>query len=330
MSISAISPGRARRALVLVSLVSAGGCPFFGRPRDEAAGPPRAVEPSWPRRRSPAPAPRARPPPRPSSTRASTRGRRAARPRLRRARAPPGRRATTATAATSRPSPWRRSPSAGTTSTTCPRRMASRHRPRPHARATAARALNGPSVGGDAHHLIETSKEPWRRGLARYDALAGPEAAPTCSRPHGRADPRFQPDGALQTSDRRFPVETGPMQATTQAMQTWRQASSARPTRSGWHPALRREAGSRRRHRSSPAIPRRPSSTSTTRGHRPLRRARRRWRPPWAPSPWPAAHPGARDDGGLRSERTIQRLRHRAGRSARCARSAWATTKIPW
>ncbi len=105
-----------------------------------------------------------------------------------------------------------------------------------------SRGPNGLSVGGDAHHLIETSKEFGGAAFARYDALAGPELRDDLLKTADELTRFQQPDGALRTSDRRFPVETGPMQATTQAMQTWRQAFE-RSADEKWLAPLRRAEG---------------------------------------------------------------------------------------
>jgi hypothetical protein len=105
-----------------------------------------------------------------------------------------------------------------------------------------ARGPNGLSVGGDASYLIETSKEFGGAAFARYDALAGPELRDDLLKTAEELT-RFQDaEGSLRTSDRRFPVETGPMQATTQAMQTWRQAFE-RTADEKWLAPLRKAEG---------------------------------------------------------------------------------------
>jgi squalene-hopene/tetraprenyl-beta-curcumene cyclase len=88
-----------------------------------------------------------------------------------------------------------------------------------------SRGPNGLSVGGDSPtYLIETSKEFGGAAFARYDALAGPELRDDLMTVAAQLTEYQAEDGSLRTSDRRFPVEIGEMQATTQAMQAWRQA----------------------------------------------------------------------------------------------------------
>lgn len=86
------------------------------------------------------------------------------------------------------------------------------------------RGRSGLSVGGDPNHLIETSKEFGGAAFARYDALAGPELRDDLLAVAADLTKYQDKDGSLRTSDRRFPVEIGEMQATTQAMAAWRQA----------------------------------------------------------------------------------------------------------
>ncbi len=105
-----------------------------------------------------------------------------------------------------------------------------------------SRGGNGLSVGGSPTHLIETSKEFGGAAFARYDALVGPELRGDLLKVADELM-RFQAeDGSLRTSDRRFPVETGPMQATTQAMQAWRQAFE-RSADDRWLAPLRKAEG---------------------------------------------------------------------------------------
>jgi squalene-hopene/tetraprenyl-beta-curcumene cyclase len=86
-----------------------------------------------------------------------------------------------------------------------------------------ARGPGGLSVGGGGG-LAETSKEFGGAAFARYDALVGPEVRTDLLKVAAELTAYQDKDGSLRTSDRRFPVEIGEMQATTQAMQTWRQA----------------------------------------------------------------------------------------------------------
>jgi squalene-hopene/tetraprenyl-beta-curcumene cyclase len=105
-----------------------------------------------------------------------------------------------------------------------------------------SRGPNGLSVGGSPSHLIETSKEFGGAAFARYDALAGPELRDDLLKTADELNRYQDTDGSLRTSDRRFPVETGPMQATTQAMQTWRQAFE-RSADEKWLAPLRKAEG---------------------------------------------------------------------------------------
>lgn len=86
-----------------------------------------------------------------------------------------------------------------------------------------SRGKNGLSVGGGTG-LIETSKEFGGAAFARYDALVGGAVRSDLMKVASELTEYQDKEGALRTSDRRFPVEIGEMQATTQAMQTWRQA----------------------------------------------------------------------------------------------------------
>jgi squalene-hopene/tetraprenyl-beta-curcumene cyclase len=86
-----------------------------------------------------------------------------------------------------------------------------------------SRGPNGLSVGGGTG-LIETSKEFGGAAFARYDALVGSELRDDLMKVAAELSDYQNKDGSLRTSDRRFPVEIGEMQATTQALQTWRQA----------------------------------------------------------------------------------------------------------
>jgi squalene-hopene/tetraprenyl-beta-curcumene cyclase len=70
----------------------------------------------------------------------------------------------------------------------------------------------------------DTGKEFGGAAFARYDALVGPEVRKDLLDVAEQLGPLQNEDGSLKTSDHRFPVEIGPMQATTQAMMTWRQA----------------------------------------------------------------------------------------------------------
>jgi Carboxypeptidase regulatory-like domain len=105
-----------------------------------------------------------------------------------------------------------------------------------------SRGPNGLSVEGSPIHLIETSKEFGGAAFARYDALVGPELRGDLIKTAEELTAYQDADGSLRTSDRRFPVETGPMQATTQAMQTWRQAFE-RTADEKWLAPLRKAEG---------------------------------------------------------------------------------------
>jgi len=88
----------------------------------------------------------------------------------------------------------------------------------------------------------DTGKEFGGAAFARYDALAGPELTADLLQVAGELTGFQDAEGSLRTGDRRFPVETGPMQATTQAMQTWRQAFE-RSADDRWLAPLRKAEG---------------------------------------------------------------------------------------
>lgn len=99
------------------------------------------------------------------------------------------------------------------------------------------RASGGLSVGGSG--MPATSRAFGGAAFARYDALAGNELREDLV---GVAEQLLElqgPDGALRVDDVRFPVVAGPLQAATQALQTWRQAYS-RTADERWLTPLRR------------------------------------------------------------------------------------------
>jgi squalene-hopene/tetraprenyl-beta-curcumene cyclase len=101
-----------------------------------------------------------------------------------------------------------------------------------------SRGERGLSVAGRSD-LIETSKEFGGAAFARYDALVGADVREDLLQVAAQLTEYQEADGSMRTSDQRFPVETGPMQSTTQAMQTWRQAYE-RSADERWLAPLRR------------------------------------------------------------------------------------------
>lgn len=101
------------------------------------------------------------------------------------------------------------------------------------------RGPNGFSVGGDAHHLIDSSTSFGGSALAHYDERVSgqleKELVATAEKLLG-----FQnPDGSLSFSEQRRPVAAGAMQSTTQALITWRQAQ-ARTADTRWLVPIRK------------------------------------------------------------------------------------------
>lgn len=101
------------------------------------------------------------------------------------------------------------------------------------------RGANGFSVGGDAHHLIDSSTSFGGSALAHYDERVSgdlkKELVATAEKLLG-----FQnPDGSLRYSEQRRPVAAGALQSTTQALITWRQAQ-ARTADTRWLVPIRK------------------------------------------------------------------------------------------
>jgi squalene-hopene/tetraprenyl-beta-curcumene cyclase len=240
---SAISP-RARRAMIFVSLAAAAGCATLsGRSKDKAAGPPSPPVPPLP-----AAAPLSCPAPAGAGPKVAVHGNPGARRGAQRGLGFVAREA----------SDWQqRNQCYGchVQAVTLEALSIGLHNQYEVPKADLAtiasglttikggsRGPNGLSVGGDAHHLIETSKEFGGAAFARYDALAGPELRDDLLKTADELTVFQDAEGSLRTSDRRFPVETGPMQATTQAMQTWRQAFE-RSADEKWLAPLRKAEG---------------------------------------------------------------------------------------
>ncbi len=105
-----------------------------------------------------------------------------------------------------------------------------------------SRGPNGFSVGGDAHHLIETSRAFGGAAFARYDATIGAELRDDLLEVATQIKQYQNEDGSVRTTDTRFPVVAGLMQATTQAMQTWHQAHTRTADEQWLEPIRRAEA----------------------------------------------------------------------------------------
>lgn len=99
------------------------------------------------------------------------------------------------------------------------------------------RQPGGLSVGGSGEPT--TSRTFGGAAFARYDASQGGELTDDLLAVAGQLQEAQQTDGHLQNDDTRFPVVEGPMQATTQALQTWRQAW-ARSADARWLAPMRR------------------------------------------------------------------------------------------
>lgn len=99
------------------------------------------------------------------------------------------------------------------------------------------RQPGGLSVGGNGEPT--TSRTFGGAAFARYDASQGGELTDDLLAVAGQLQEAQQTDGHLQNDDTRFPVVEGPMQATTQALQTWRQAW-ARSADARWLAPMRR------------------------------------------------------------------------------------------
>ncbi len=91
------------------------------------------------------------------------------------------------------------------------------------------------TIGGGSHDrrglslkdndtYLDTAKEFGGAAFARYDAFAGSEVRQDLMKVAAEITEFQQPDGSVKTSHVSPPVTVGPLQATTQALQTWRQA----------------------------------------------------------------------------------------------------------
>lgn len=105
-----------------------------------------------------------------------------------------------------------------------------------------SRGPNGLSVGGDPNHLIETSRAFGGAAFARYDATLGAELRDDLLEAATQIKQYQNEDGSVRTTDTRFPVVAGLMQATTQAMQTWHQAHTRTADEQWLEPVRRAEA----------------------------------------------------------------------------------------
>lgn len=101
------------------------------------------------------------------------------------------------------------------------------------------RGPNGFSVGGDPHHLIESSKAFGGAALAEYDAHVSTELSAELARTAEDMLEYQDADGSVRSTDHRPPVVAGLMQSTTQAARTWRQAY-ARSADERWLPPIAR------------------------------------------------------------------------------------------
>ncbi|MBW2462642.1 MAG: carboxypeptidase regulatory-like domain-containing protein [Deltaproteobacteria bacterium] len=87
-----------------------------------------------------------------------------------------------------------------------------------------ARGPNGFSVGGDAAHLIESSKSFGGAAIAEYDEHVSSDLEDILIQASEGLLAFQNDDGSVRSTDRRPPVVAGEMQSTTQAARTWRQA----------------------------------------------------------------------------------------------------------
>lgn len=104
------------------------------------------------------------------------------------------------------------------------------------------RHQGGLSVGGSPGHLIETARAFGGAAFARYDATLGAELRDDLLTVAAQIRPFQNPDGSVRTTDTRFPVVAGLMQATTQALQTWHQAHARTADEQWLEPVRRAEA----------------------------------------------------------------------------------------
>ncbi|MBI2894815.1 MAG: carboxypeptidase regulatory-like domain-containing protein [Deltaproteobacteria bacterium] len=102
-----------------------------------------------------------------------------------------------------------------------------------------ARRPVGFSVQDNPSHLIESAKAFGGAALAQYDEHMGPEVREELIRTAESLLEYQEADGSVRSTDRRPPVVAGPMQSTTQAAQTWRQAY-ARTANERWLPPIAR------------------------------------------------------------------------------------------
>jgi hypothetical protein len=98
---------------------------------------------------------------------------------------------------------------------------------------------SGFSVGGDAHHLIETSTSFGGSALAHWDERVSASLQKELVQTAEKLITMQNPDGSVRTGDQRRPVCAGEMQSTTQALVTWRQAQ-ARTADTRWLVPIRR------------------------------------------------------------------------------------------
>jgi hypothetical protein len=104
------------------------------------------------------------------------------------------------------------------------------------------RHTGGLSVGGAPGHLVETARAFGGAAFARYDASLGGELRDDLLAVAAQVLEYQNEDGSVRTTDTRFPVVAGLMQATTQALQTWHQAH-ARTADERWLAPIRRAEG---------------------------------------------------------------------------------------
>ncbi len=105
-----------------------------------------------------------------------------------------------------------------------------------------SRGPNGLSVGGSPGHLVETSRAFGGAAFARYDATLGSELRDDLLEVATQIKAYQNEDGSVRTTDTRFPVVAGLMQATTQALQTWHEAHARTADEQWLEPVRRAEA----------------------------------------------------------------------------------------
>jgi squalene-hopene/tetraprenyl-beta-curcumene cyclase len=110
-----------------------------------------------------------------------------------------------------------------------------------------ARRPVGFSVQDNPTHLVESAKAFGGAALAQVDEHMGPEVRAELLRTAEALLEYQDPDGSVRSTDRRPPVVAGPMQSTTQAAQTWRQAYARTADERWLAPIARAEAYLRQR-----------------------------------------------------------------------------------